>query len=463
MNSDQPNTRSKANSGSRTASSSADNDESSIVSHQPGSFEKIENLMATMISELNSLKTQQASINDRLAIIENTTSANSKAFSIIESDHKKVKATVSDFEARIPHNIASGLVATTADINQTIQYHIANGNKTTRDLAERLTIIESSSPPDVASARLLSSVNSTMDKVAATLTAINRTSEAQYLSLRNTTELAFHRVTAPVDDSMLTMLLSWQSYRKYKHGGGSLTFLEIVDRSPDVRELYLEKARKETYPSFDFTRDDDTVFFTELIQHVFHPDGITVAIFNNIVATHKMFEFSIQAASVYKIWIFFLVRTLRDHLPETLVSQLWDKVARNAFPSSFQYSLLSHPPRTLKDFPKTIETRASLFRDTTNSPRHDSIDSYRSPPSNLHQQHGGTLSSPNHSSLHSPTRRQVAAVTTSIQEPCGNCDNPHHTTITCPHIRFCLQCDRIAEDSNHYPSDCTIDHSHESD
>ncbi len=186
-------------------------------------------------------------------------------------------------------------------------------------------------------------------------------------------------------------------------------------------------------------------------------------VFNNIVATHKMSEFSIQSASVYKIWIFFLVRALRDHLPETLVSQLWDKVARNAFPSSFQYSFLSHPPRTLKDFPKTIETRASLFRDTTNSLRHDSIDNYRSPPSSLHQQHGGTLSSPNHSSLHSPTRRQVAAVTTSIQEPCGNCDNRHHTTVTCPHIRFCLQCDRVAEDSNHYPSDCKFDHSHESD
>ena len=98
----------------------------------------------------------------------------------------------------------------------------------------------------------------------------------------------------------------------------------------------------------------------------------------------------------------------------------------------------------------------ALFRDTTNSPRHDSIDNYRSPPSNLHQQHGGTLSSPNHSSLHSPTRRQVAAVTTSIQEPCGNCDNRHHTTVTCPHIRFCLQCDRVAEDSNHYPSDCNV-------
>ena len=159
MSSDQPNTRSKANSSSRAASSSEDHDESSIASHQPGSFEKIE-IMATMISELNSLKTQQESIIDRLAIIENTTSANFTAFSIIESEHQKVKATVSDFEARIPHNIASGLVASTAEINQTMQYHIANGNKTTRDLAERLTIIESSAPPDVASARLLSSVNS---------------------------------------------------------------------------------------------------------------------------------------------------------------------------------------------------------------------------------------------------------------------------------------------------------------
>ena len=311
MNSEQPSTRSRTSTTARAAAAPLPDDHDAVSSDQKQSV-TLEALMATMLSEFASmktefasLKTQQTTTNDRLVILENSALVTSTAISTVESAHEEIKAAVLDFQERIPHNIASGLVAATADIHHTMQYHIANENKTARDLAERLTIIESSSPHDVASARLLSSVNSTMDKVAATLTAINRTSEAQYLSLRNTTELAFHRVTAPVDDSMLTMLLSWQSYRKYKHGGGSLTFLEIVDRSPDVRELYLEKARKETYPSFDFTRDDDTVFFTELIQHVFYPDGITVAVFNNIVATHKMSEFSIQSASVYKIWIFF--------------------------------------------------------------------------------------------------------------------------------------------------------------
>ena len=61
--------------------------------------------------------------------------------------------------------------------------------------------------------------------------------------------------------------------------------------------------------------------------------------------------------------IFFLVRVLHDHLPDSLTPQLWDKVAKNAFPPGFQHSLLAHPPRTLKDFPKTIETRAAVFRD----------------------------------------------------------------------------------------------------
>ena len=189
--------------------------------------------------------------------------------------------------------------------------------------------------------------------------------------------MAFNHVTAPTDDSFLTMLLSLHSFRKYKNSGGTLTFLDIVERSPDVLEIYLEKARKNAYPSFDFSRDDDTVFFTELIQHVFHPDGITISVFNEIVATKKMSEFSIQSASAYKIWIFFLVRVLHEHLPDSLTSQLWDKVAKNAFPSGFQYSLLSHPPRTLKDFPKTIETRAAAFRDRepSNGLRQQSVNS----------------------------------------------------------------------------------------
>ena len=290
MSTDQPNTRSKTGTIAKaTAPLSEDHD---IASSDQKQSVTLEALMATMLSEFASLKTQQAATNARLVILENTALVNSTAISTIESEHKEVKAAVSNFEERIPHNIASGLVAATADLNHTMQFHIANESKTSRDLAERVTNIETS-PHDVASARLLHSVNATMDKIATTLTTINRTTEAQYLSLRNTTDLAFHRVTAPIDDSMITMLLSWQSYRKYKQGGGSLTFLEIVDRAPDVRELYLEKARKETYPSFDFTRDDDTVFFTQLIQHVFYPDGITVAVFNNIVSTNKMSEFSI--------------------------------------------------------------------------------------------------------------------------------------------------------------------------
>ena len=418
-------------------------DDHDVVSSDQKQSVTLEALMATMLSEFASLKTefaflktQQAATSDRLEILENSALVTSTAIATVESAQKEIETAVLDFQERIPHNIASGLVAATADINHTMQCHIANEVKTTRDLAERVTIIETS-PQDVASSRLLYSVNATMDKVATTLTTINRTTEAQYLSLRNMTELAFHRVTAPIDDSILTMLLSWQSYKKYKHGGGSLTFLENVDRSPDVRELYLEKARKETYPSFDFTRDDDTVFFTELIQHVFYPDGITVAIFNNIVATHKMSEFSIQSASTYKIWIFFLVRVLHDHLPDSLTPQLWEKVAKNAFPPGFQYSLLSHPPRTLKDFPKTIETRAAVFRDRkpSNGLRQQSVTpnyiavSDRSPPVDA--------SRLMHTTSPMPGFRDRGRTVNNIstRDACSHCRTSEHSTPDCPLLR----------------------------
>ena len=141
-----------------------------------------------------------------------------------------------------------------------------------------------------------------------------------------------------------------------------MNFFELVKRSPDVLDLYLEKARKFQY-NFFFNTEDDTIFFHELLEKVFYPDGITVEAFHQLVSTSKMTEFSFQAASSFKTWVYFLTKTLSDQLPEALVPQLWDRVSKCAYPTAFQQSLSNHPPRNLKDFAKTIENRATVFRD----------------------------------------------------------------------------------------------------
>ena len=110
---------------------------------------------------------------------------------------------------------------------------------------------------------------------------------------------------------------------------GAMHFFQLVQRSPDVLELYLEKARKIQF-NFAFTSDDDTVFFQELLDFVFFPDGITIEAFDQLVASKKMLEFSLQSAASFKAWVYFLAKTLSDQLPDALVPQLWDRVAQNA-------------------------------------------------------------------------------------------------------------------------------------
>ena len=409
---------------------------------------------------ITNLTLQFSQFTNQMATLISAVSDQNIATSILKEEQLRTNEAISDLRAQIPHNVASGVTFASRDIHAKLQYHAATEAKNYSDTADRLDDLEAAQPDPVL-VKLFRNLTSTMEKVNCTLLAFQKSSIEQQQAQLHQQEMSFHKVQAPVEDTFLTLIKSFHSYRQYKSSGGAMIFFQLVQRSPDVLELYLEKARKIQF-NFAFTSDDDTVFFQELLDFVFFPDGITIEAFHQLVASKKMLEFSLQSAASFKAWVYFLAKTLSDQLPDALVPQLWDRVAQNAYPHAFQYSLLSHPPRNLKDFAKTIEARALIFKDVPPTPIRTSPDNYRSPPSNFHQ-NVGTLSSPNHSPMNSSTRRQVAAVTTSTQGPCGNCDNRHHTTITCPHLRFCLLCDRIAADSDHYPSECTIDHSHESD
>ena len=254
--------------------------------------EMVLSILSAIQSNLSSLTSRLDKTDETVNALTNLEQSNVKeSVTTLETDYTKLSSQVSSVESQL------------SDLKSTLQCEQANESKSYQDLSSRVSSLESSNSDPVPT-RLLHSINVTMDKVATTMTIIQKSSAAQLIAQRNSTEMAFNHVTAPTDDSFLTMLLSLHSFRKYKNSGGTLTFLEIVERAPDVLEIYLDKARKNTYPSFNFTRDDDTVFFTELIEHVFHPDGMTISVFNEIVATKRMSEFSIQSASAYKIWIF---------------------------------------------------------------------------------------------------------------------------------------------------------------
>jgi len=291
-------------------------------------------------------------------------------FSDITATLNKQQEAIQDLQTQIPHNVASGATSVSKDLHQKLQYHTSNESKNHSDMTDRINQIESATP-DPMLIRTVTALNSTMEKLMTVLTRMQQSADTQSKATLHIQEMSFNQVQAPADDSCLTMIKSFHSYRNYKSGGGSMNFYELVKRSPDVLELYLEKARKFQY-NFFFNMEDDTIFFHELLDRVFYPDGVTVEAFNQLVSSKKMTEFTFQAASSFKTWIYYLTKTLCDQLPEALIHQLWDRVSRNAFPNSFQYSLLSHPPRNLKDFAKTIEARAAIFRDNGQRSHHDS-------------------------------------------------------------------------------------------
>ena len=96
----------------------------------------------------------------------------------------------------------------------------------------------------------------------------------------------------------------------------------------------MEKARR-TNVHFVFNTEYDIEFFRELLDHVFHPDGITVSAFNQLVAVEKMTEFTPQAAARFKTWVYFLTEIFYLHLPDNLVPQLRDPFPKIHFRLDF--------------------------------------------------------------------------------------------------------------------------------
>lgn len=384
-------------------------------------------------------------------------------FSDITATLNKQQEAIQDLQTQIPHNVASGVTFVSKDLHQKLQYHTSTESKNHSDMTDRINQIESATPDPVL-IRTVTALNSTMEKLMTVLTRMQQSADTQSKATLHIQEMSFNQVQAPADDSCLTMIKSFHSYRNYKSGGGSMNFYELVKRSPDVLELYLEKARKFQY-NFFFNMEDDTIFFHELLDRVFYPDGVTVEAFNQLVSSKKMTEFTFQAASSFKTWIYYLTKTLCDQLPEALIHQLWDRVSRNAFPNSFQYSLLSHPPRNLKDFAKTIEARAAIFRDNGQRSHHDSSHTnsnqsgandsasthHRSPPSPSHL-------SPNPHNLSRAYERRPSTVNQIGVPNRNSLSNSDRHFVTINSDQYCTGCDDTV-DPNHDQMACILSNS----
>ena len=403
----------------------------------------------TTSQQLAQISASLANLSNKFDIVAAGLSELRQDHEILRKEHTTETATLKQFNSQLQNEVQEQTSKTQVDL----QYLSSTCSTNNRTFQARLDSFDDRSPPENVN-QVFVSLTAALKLFTDTLLSFKRSTDQQFLASRDLQEMNYNRVSGPTDDSFISMIQAFYAYKKYKSGNGSISFYDLMSRSPDVLELYLEKARR-TNVHFVFNTEDDIEFFRELLDHVFHPDGITVSAFNQLVAVEKMTEFSPQAAARFKTWVYFLTKIFHLHLPDSLVPQLWDRVSKNAFPTGFQYSLLNYPPRSLKDFAKTIEARASVFRD--NNDGHGQFHHPSTP--NRSSQFSADTARSSQTTSFSPAnrdRRPVNNVTT--RDTCSRCRTSEHSNSNCPFL-FCPPCDRIATDCNHYPENCTVDHS----
>jgi len=221
-----------------------------------------------------------------------------------------------------------------AEETKTIQSELRACSDNYRSITQRIDEI-TDQPSIAVMNKIYTKLTGTLELFNGSLISFKRSTVKQFLATQDLQEMNHNPVAGPSDDSFSSMIQALHGFRKYKSGNGSISFYQLLLRSPDVLELYLEKARR-LHVQFEFNSEDDTIFFRELLDYVFFPDGITVSAFQQLVSMERMSEFTSKSAAKFKTWVYFLKKTLNDHLPLALLQQLWDRVARCAFPPAFQ-------------------------------------------------------------------------------------------------------------------------------
>ena len=85
-----------------------------------------------------------------------------------------------------------------------------------------------------------------MEKVNCTLLAFQKSSIEQQQAQLHQQEMSFHKVQAPVEDTFLTLIKSFHSYRQYKSSGGAMIFFSTCSTISRCFGIVSWKSTKDT-------------------------------------------------------------------------------------------------------------------------------------------------------------------------------------------------------------------------
>ena len=157
-----------------------------------------------------------------------------------------------------------------------------------------------------------------------------------------------------------TFLTQYNKWQHYRDRGGYLSLYGYVQTSPAVYDLYLRKAKSQD-PSFTFTITDNSLFFSELLDHVFFPNGFDIAAFDMLIKDKRMKSFSILSAGQYAFDVNLILLSLQSQLKTINSSDLWNVVSMHVSPPQFQKFLQKRLPPSQKQFLTYIDQSAKLF------------------------------------------------------------------------------------------------------
>ena len=327
------------------------------------------------------------------------------------------------------------------------------------------------------------STNPSLSSVLIHLTSVLKTLSIVQESVSNKAPTLY-------DPSCPSLVTCYTNYLQYKERNGSLSFLQILQKTPSILRIFLSKIHV-TDPTFSFSTPlPDLTLLRILLDKVFYPDNFTVDGFQLLITANQMkTPITVQSAYEYALFIKDVTEALGDILPQaaTPISKCWDIVRSGIdIKHELSYKLMSEHPHSYDRFYTSLESKIKSFFESSHPSISSSSPFYpphtpRTPGYNS----GVAFSNRNNASYpggHNTTTqatysggssiapssppsntRSVAVVSKHLLYPCPNCGTVGHDMFNCPK-EFCLSCQRLDETNNdffHRPKDCVLFDCHE--
>jgi hypothetical protein len=113
--------------------------------------------------------------------------------------------------------------------------------------------------------------------------------------------------------------------------------------------------------SFQFTITDNSLYFSELLDHVFFPHIFDIAAFDMLIKDKRMKSFSMLSAGQYAFDVNVIPLSLQSQRKSINTSDLWNVVSMHVSPPPFQKFLQKRLPPSQKQFLSDIDQSANQF------------------------------------------------------------------------------------------------------